>query len=160
MNLYTLAINYKQVQEMIEDGADYEVIKDTLEAIQEGIQDKAQNVALLVKNINADVEAIKTEEKRLSERRKALENKSTKLKDYLKEQMEFCGIERIKSTIVSIGIQKNPPTLNIADNADIPEEYYRQREPEIDKRKLMQDVKEGFEFDGVAISQTTGVRIR
>jgi hypothetical protein len=160
MNLYTLAINYKQVQEMIEDGADYEVVKDTLQSIEESIQDKSQNIALLIKNINADTEAIKVEEKRLSERRKALENKSTRLKDYLKEQMEFCGVDRIKSTIVSIGIQKNPPVLNIQDGADIPEEYYRQRDPEIDKRKLMQDIKEGFEFDGVTITQTTGVRIR
>lgn len=67
-------------------------MEDTLQAIEESIQDKAQNIALLIRNLEADTEAIKLEEKRLADRRRAVENNCKSLKDYLYQQMILLGV--------------------------------------------------------------------
>ncbi|MFA2689216.1 siphovirus Gp157 family protein, partial [Bacillus cereus] len=80
MKLYDLCSNYRELQMMIEDGVDPSSVADTLQAIEESIQDKAQNIALLIKNLEADTEAIKLEEKRLADRRRSVENNCKSLK--------------------------------------------------------------------------------
>ncbi|EJQ61519.1 hypothetical protein IG7_05469 [Bacillus cereus HuA2-4] len=54
MKLYDLTNNYRELQMMIEDGVDPSALEDTLQAIEESIQDKAQNIALLIRNLEAD----------------------------------------------------------------------------------------------------------
>jgi hypothetical protein len=44
---------------MIEDGVGPSALEGRLQAIEESIQDKAQNLALLIRNLEADTEAIK-----------------------------------------------------------------------------------------------------
>lgn len=48
MKLYELTSNYRELQMMIEDGADPSALADTLQAIEESIQDKVQNTALVI----------------------------------------------------------------------------------------------------------------
>lgn len=160
MKLYELTSNYRELQMMIEDGVDPSALADTLQAIEESIQDKVQNTALVIRNLEADVDAIKAEEKRLAERRKAIENNCKGLKDYLYQQMVATDIKRIKGTIVTVGIQKNPASLNIEPDAVIPPEYTIHQEPKVDKKALLEAVKNGFQWDGITLRQSEGVRIR
>lgn len=160
MKLYELTSNYNELQMMIEDGVDPSVLEDTLQAIEESIQDKAQNIALLIKNIEADVDAIKLEEKRLADRRKAAENNCKSLKDYLYQQMTLLEVKRIKGTIVTVGIQKNPASLDIAPDAVIPPEYMIPQEPKVDRKTLLAAVKDGMRWNGITLKQGESVRIR
>ncbi|MFA2606270.1 siphovirus Gp157 family protein [Bacillus cereus] len=160
MKLYDLCSNYRELQMMIEDGVDPSSVADTLQAIEESIQDKAQNIALLIKNLEADTEAIKLEEKRLADRRRSVENNCKSLKDYLYQQMTLLEVKRIKGTIVTVGIQKNPASLNIEPDAVIPPEYTIHQEPKVDKKALLEAVKNGFQWDGITLRQSEGVRIR
>ncbi|EJR96901.1 hypothetical protein S3E15_02733 [Bacillus mycoides] len=59
MRLYDLTNNYNEVKMMIEDGVGPSALEGRLQAIEESIQDKAQNLALLIRNLEADTEAIK-----------------------------------------------------------------------------------------------------
>lgn len=79
MNLYNLTGQFLNIQNMITDGVDPEVIQDTLEAVEEAIEQKALNTAYIIKSIEGNVETIKIEEKRLAARRRALENNAKKL---------------------------------------------------------------------------------
>ncbi len=160
MRLYELTNNWNELQMMIEDGVDPSALADTLQAIEESIQDKVQNTALVIRNLEADVDAIKAEEKRLAERRKAIENNCKGLKDYLYQQMTATDLKRIKGTIVTVGIQKNPASLDIAEDANIPVDYYEQQAPKLKKKELLVAVKNGLEVEGVAIKQSESVRIR
>jgi hypothetical protein len=56
---------------------------DTLEGIEGEFECKAESVAQYIKELNAEAEAIKAEEKKLSARRKAKENAAIRMKDYL-----------------------------------------------------------------------------
>lgn len=151
MKLYELTSNYRELQMMIEDGVDPSALADTLQAIEESIQDKVQNTALVIRNLEADVDAIKAEEKRLAERRKAIENNCKGLKDYLYQQMVATDLKRIKGTIVTVGIQKNPASLDIAEDAVVPPEYMIPQPPKVDKKLLLKMECNGMELHYVRV---------
>lgn len=89
MKLYELAVQFRELQDMLEDeNVDVEVIQNTLEGIEFEFTEKVENIAKLIKGLEAEEKAIKEEEERLSKRRKALENKREWLKQYLMENMQ------------------------------------------------------------------------
>ncbi|WP_413575365.1 siphovirus Gp157 family protein [Bacillus thuringiensis] len=147
MKWYELTSNYRELQMMIEDGLDLSTLSDTLQAIEEIIPDKVQNTALIIRNLEVDVDAIKAEKKRLADRRKAIEHNCKSLKDYLYQQMTATDLKRIKGTIVTVGIQKNPASLDIEPDTVIPLEYTIHQEPKIDKKALLAAVKNEFQWD-------------
>ncbi|EMA6344340.1 siphovirus Gp157 family protein [Bacillus cytotoxicus] len=160
MKLYELTTSFNQLQQMIEDGADPEVINDTLQSISEAIEDKVQGAALLIRNIEAQVEVIKGEENRLAERRKSFENNCKNIKDYLYHQMVAVDKRRIKGALITVGIQKNPASLDIAEDAVIPTEYMIPQDPKVDKKALLLAIKNGMKWDGISLKQGESVRIR
>lgn len=156
--LYELTDDFKQVQQMIEEG--YEGLEDTLESIELAIEDKLENIARLIKNIEGDIAAFKAEEKRLAERRKTLENEVKNLKQYAEEQLKATGEKKIKAGTFTFAIQKNPPSVRITDEELIPKEYYVPVDPKLDKTKLKNLLKEGEKIPGVELVQGEGLRIR
>lgn len=60
MKLYELTENYNRVLDLANDpDVDPQVIEDTLGAIEGAIEGKAENIAKLIKCIDADVNALK-----------------------------------------------------------------------------------------------------
>lgn len=90
MKLYELTDEYAKLMEMMEeDGEDNQALQDTLEMIGLDIADKADGYGMVLKNVEAEVKAIRDEEKRLANRRRVLENNSERLKLRLKKALEF-----------------------------------------------------------------------
>ncbi|MCR2678844.1 siphovirus Gp157 family protein, partial [Salmonella enterica] len=79
--------------------------------IDEVIDDKAENIAKVLKELDGQTLAISAEIKRLQERKATLENNSRNLKGYLQAEMEKVGKEKIKTELFSISIQNNPPSV-------------------------------------------------
>jgi transcriptional regulator of heat shock response len=158
MKLYELAQNYANLLEMSEE-MDPEVLKDTLSSIQEEIEDKAENIAKLIRNLEADAKIIREEEKRLAERRQSIEKKIDYLKQYLQEQLEVAGLQKVKRPTITVAIQNNPPSVEIADENLIPSDY-KIPQFKIDKKSIMERLKNGEEIPGCSLKQTKGVRIR
>jgi uncharacterized protein YlxW (UPF0749 family) len=160
MKLFELTEQYQKLLSMVDDECDIQAIQDTLEGIEGMIADKAESIAKLIKSIEADIEAIQAEEKRLYDRRKALENRRNSIKEYLETQLISAGIDKVKGTLFTISIQNNPPSVNIQDDATVPEKYYIPQPPKLDKRALLDDLKAGAVYEGIEMIQTKGVRIR
>ena len=158
MNLYELTDSYQKILQRIEDGG--EGLEDTLESITDAIEEKADGYGKVIKNIEAQIEAIKNEEKRLADRRKSLELSVKRLKDSLYESMKLTETKRIKSELFTFNIQNNPPSLNIEKEDAIPFEYYQPQAPKLDKKELLNAIKNGLEIEGVSIKQGEGLRIR
>ena len=86
MNLYELSLAFQEVQNM---DLDPEVMKDTLDSIEDAIESKAENIAKLVRNLESDVSAYKEEEDRLKNENVKLQRIKVKwLKTYLERQHE------------------------------------------------------------------------
>lgn len=159
MKLYELTESYINVLEKAEE-LDEQTLKDTLEAIEEAIEDKVENTAKLIVCLEADAKAIKEEERRLKERRQRLEAKIDRIKDYLKEQLELAGIDKVKRPTITVSIQNNPPKAVIVDEKSIPHEYIIPQPAKIDKRAILQKLKEGENIPGAVMVQERGVRIK
>ena len=157
MNLYELSVAFQEVQNM---ELDPEVMKDTLDSIEDAIENKAENIAKLVRNLESDVSAYKEEEDRLKTKRQAAENKVKWLKTYLEDNMKLTGKTKFKSGMFNFSIQKNPASVNITDERIIPDEFLIQQPPKVDKTSLKEALKSGIEVPGAELKQTEGLRIR
>lgn len=157
MNLYELSDAYKQIQTMIEEGQ--EGLDDTLESLDDAIEDKAVGYAKVMKNLEGQAKAIKEEEKRLSERRKSLENNVKRLKESLQEAMIYNDKKKIKTDLFNFNIQKNPPTARITDEELLPKRFYIEQQPKLDKKNLIKELKES-EIPGAELVQKESLRIR
>lgn len=157
MNLYELSMAFQEVQNM---DLDPEVMKDTLDSIEDAIENKAENIAKLIRNLESDVAAYKEEEDRLKTKRQATENKVKWLKTYLEDNMKLTGKTKFKSGMFNFSIQKNPASVNILDERIIPKEFLISQLPKIDKTALKDVLKTGVEVPGAELKQTEGLRIR
>lgn len=157
MNLYELSLAFQDVQNM---DLDPEVMKDTLDSIEDAIESKAENIAKLIRNLESDVSAYKEEEGRLKTKRQSAENKVKWLKTYLEDNMKLTGKTKFKSGMFNFAIQKNPASVNIVDEKAIPEEFLIQQPPKVDKTSLKEILKRGIEVPGAELKQTEGLRIR
>ena len=157
MNLYELSVAFQEVQNM---DLDPEVMQDTLDSIEDAIENKAENIAKLVRNLESDVAAYKEEEDRLKTKRQSTENKVKWLKTYLEDNMKLTGKTKFKSGMFNFSIQKNPASVNITDEKAIPEEFLIQQPPKVNKTSLKEILKRGIEVPGAELKQTEGLRIR
>lgn len=160
MKLFELTEQYQKLLSMVDDECDIQAIQDTLEGIEGMIADKAESIAKLIKSIEADEQAIKAEEDRLKARREALKNRRESIKEYLQNQLISAGIDKLKGTMFTVSIQNNPPSVQIAEGAKVPEKYLIPQEAKVDKRTLLDDLKAGAVYEGIEMIQTKGVRIR
>lgn len=158
MKLYELAQNYAQLLEMAEE-MESDALVDTLEALQGEIEEKAENIAKLIKNLEADAKIIKEEEQRLADRRRSIESKVTRLKEYLQQQLEVAGLQKVKRPTITVAIQANPPSVEISDEKLIPSEFMIPQY-KVDKKSILERLKNGEEIPGAKLVQGRGVRIR
>ena len=163
MKLYQLTENYQNLWELVEDETiDLSIVETALKTVEGAIQEKAQNLAVFIKSLGADIEIIKTEEKRLADRRKALENKQAGIKNYLQSQLEIAKLDKIKTPVITVAIQNNPPAVKIIDEAIIPAQY-KTIIPQtfaIDKKTMTDDIKKGINVPGAELTQGRSLRIR
>lgn len=161
MKLYELTENYNRVLDLANDpDIDPQVLTDTLEAIEGAIEHKAENIAKLIKCIDADVNALKEEEQRLASKRKALENRKSSIKQYLEMQLSKAGLKKIKGKIFTVALQDSPPSVFVEDESMIPEQYWIPQNPVLDKKSILQALKNNANIPGVSLQQTKSLRIR
>lgn len=159
--MYELTEDFKAVLQMAYDPeVDEQAIADTLEAIGGEIELKAENTAIIISELDAEADKIRAEEKRLSERRKALESHATRLKDGLYSAMKTTGKEKFKTTLFSFSIGKNPVKLVIDDEQKIPRKYLIPQPPKIDSAKLKEELKAGKVCEYAHLDQSESLRIR
>lgn len=157
MNLYELSQNYLAVQEM---DLDEDILRDTLDSIEETFEDKAENIAKLYRTVEAEEKAFEAEEKRFYAMKKTAANKKQFLKQYLEDNMRLIGKTKFKAGVFNFSIQNNPPSVDIYDETLIPEQYLIEQPAKIDKAGIKELLKQGEEVPGAKLKQTEGLRIR
>lgn len=159
MKLYDLTTQYIQLLDLAEN-VEEDVFQDTLSAIQEAIEDKAENIGKFIRCLESDVKALKEEEQRLADRRRTLENRITSVKEYLQNQMEVAGLDKIKRPTITVSIQNNPPSLDVMDEALIPADYLVPQPSKIDRKAILTALKDGLVIEGCSIKIGRSVRIK
>lgn len=163
-SIYELTDDFLRIQEMMEDPElDPQTLADTLEAIEGELEIKAENYAKVMKNLEGDIVAIKAEIDRLTAKKRAIENNIKNMKATLQNVMEVTGKTKFKTDLFSFGIQKNAPSvvIDVEDVRDIPEDYLKFKEPEVDKTAIKDAINNGVDLSGIAhLEQSQSLRIR
>lgn len=162
-NIYELTQDYLKIMSMMEDPElDPQTLADTLEAVEGALEVKAENYAKIIKNLEGDIAAIKSEVDRLSEKKRTIENNIKNMKATLQGSMEITGKTRFKTGLFSFGIQKNAPSVVVDTNINnLPPEFLKFREPEVNKTKLKEAIMNGENLEGFAhLEQSESLRIR
>ena len=106
---------------------------------------------------------MKTEEKRISDMRKALENRNNKFKEYVKECMQNSGFTKIDTGLGSLSIAKSPISVEIENENEVPSEFKQEViTVKIDKKAIADNFKATGEVpNGVVIhADNTNLRIK
>lgn len=160
MNLFELTENYVKFFTEFENADEVtEEMQEMADNLNVEIEEKCDNYGKMIRNLEADVEAFKNQEKIFNEKRKSAENKVKWLKQNLQASMELQGRKKVKTDLFNFNIQKNAPSLEITDEKNIDDSYYR-IERILNKRELLNDIKERLIVDGVELKQTESLRIR
>lgn len=160
MRLYELTQSYQDILDLAESAEDNSHLLDALNTLEDEIDTKFENIGKVVRSLESDTDSIDTEIKRLQEKKKAIESNKRNLKQYVENEMQKLGTDKIKTSLFSFGIQANPPSLDIIDDEYIPEEFYTAQQPKLNKRELLNAIKNGDVIKGVEIKQSEGLRIR
>ena len=160
--LYELNEIYNNIWDLVsDDEIDVDTLEKALTDVEDNINSKADNIAKLIKGIDIDVVGLKAEEKRIADRRKALENKQSNIKLYLENQLKMMEIDKLKTTLFSFNIQNNPPSVKFINEDLIPQEYKTVvTTTSISKKDILAAIKEGIEVEGAEMVQTRSIRIR
>ena len=90
---------------------------DTLTALEGEFDAKAENIAVYIKNMSAEVKALKAEEDALRLRRKAFEKSVERMKAYLLGSMHAVGRLKIDMPRARLNIRKNAESLVVENDA-------------------------------------------
>jgi Siphovirus Gp157 len=170
MNLYQLNNQYLQLLNLA-DELDPETLADTLESIQEPIEEKMENIVYLIRSFEAETEHIKSEMDRLSKMKQTRENKVKQLKQMLFDSVNVVGVESGKNKNKKVAFKGNPfiksltiqdyQGVELLDEKAIPSEYKEVKTVEsIDKKTILKELKEGKEIEGATIKISQSVVIR
>lgn len=167
MKLYELADAYRECMDAIESGeVPEEAIADTLESINVMLEDKADNIACMIKNLTAEAEAIKAEETRLAERRKAKERQIDRIKTYLSDTLLNSGHTKIETARNKISFRSSESVVVDDDDEFImwAEENYdallTYPMPKIDKTAIKTALKRGEMVVGARIEKKQNIQIK
>lgn len=158
--LYELKSEYIQLREMAGDpDISPEALRDTMEAINGELEDKADGYAKVIRELEAEEAGLDTEIKRLQARKSAVSGNKGRIKDALESAMRETGKLKFKTALFSFGIQKNPPSVAILSE-NIPLDYLVVPDPQPDKKRILAELKAGALFDWAELKQTEALRIR
>lgn len=166
MTLYEYADQYRYLLDQVESGEYTEDdVKDTLEAIGICTAEAVEQVGKIILEADAGTAALKAEEDRVKTRRMALERKEAALKEYLKNALEMMGERKVKTPLITVSIRKNPDSVQLTPQfvqwATISgrDDLLRYKEPEPDKRKILEALKAGDKLPAVIV-HSEGVTVR
>lgn len=161
MTLYELNEKYQQLLDMVESGdVDPQTLADTMEAVEGEIEDKLEGCACIVKQMEADAVSLKTEEDRLTARRKSLENNTKRMKEYMQLIMIQIGKPKVKTRLFNMNIQKNPASAEILDIDNVPSGFWTVPAPTVNKSAVRDYLKENGDQEWAKLVQTESLRIR
>lgn len=137
------------------------VITDTLESIVLDFEDKAIQIAAVIKTMNAEAEAIKQAMKPMADRAKAIESRADNLKAYLLHNMQAVGTKQIKSPWLVLNVQASSPSLNVFDEKKVPDRFKHEAVVvNIDKATIKLLLKDGGAVDGCELVKGEYLRIK
>ena len=118
---------------------------------------KIENCLLFVKNMNAEAEMIKAEIDNLTARMKACKAKAEWCKNYVANALAG---EKFKTAKVSVTYRKSEAVELQGLIIDVPNQYLKFKEAELDKTAVKKAIKAGEEVPGCVLVERSNIVIK
>ena len=153
MKLYECVAEYRQqLDALAELDLDATTYSDTLESIQGPVQDKLRAVIAYSLDLEIEATGAAAASKRMKERADSLDNRVKWLREYALRAMEATGLSEISTDEWAAKVAKKPPSVVIAEGAELPAEYIRTTvKTEPDKAALKAALTAGAVVLGVSL---------
>lgn len=140
---------------------------DTLTSIEGEFNEKAENVAVYIKNLTADINEMKAEEKRLKSRRVSAENQVERMKKYLINSMQAIGVKKISMPRARITLRLNAESVVIENEKALidwamrhDETILKYQEPEPKKTDIKELLRMGEKIPFARLERKESVTIK
>lgn len=154
MKLYEIANEYQQLLNLANAGEiDSDAVRDTLESLSAEFDDKARNCMMIVRQLEANSAAIKSEIDRLKALQSSVDNSAESLKDYIKQNMESTGRDKLDLGLFKLTLKAPAISVDVIDADSIPGEYWRviPETSAVDKPLIAKMLKLGKEIPGAKL---------
>ena len=131
-----------------------------LDELKEDRKQKLDNIGAFIKNLEADVVAMKEEQKKLGERIKSKANKIERLKAYVSSNLIKNGDSKFETARVLYSFRKSE-SVNILDKSKLPKKFFVKKiEFEPDKKAIGEALKSGQSVKGAEILVKQNLQIK
>ena len=130
--------------------------EERLNELQMERNEKLEKVALWIKELNAEADALKAEKQAFADRQKAAENKAESLKKWLADALAG---EKFKTTKVMVSFRKTK-SVEVADIFALDENYVKYSEPTADKAAIKNAIEAGEIVKGAQLVEGTSISIK
>jgi len=160
MNLYTLTTEAKMIASLLET----EELTSELEAMlvinQQELSEKSINYAKVIRNLEADSDAIDNEIKRLKAMKEAKDRAIDRMKEAVREAMLASGIDTIDSSLFKLSLRRSE-SVEVVNIDQLPENLIVVKKTvSADKVKIKEAIKNGIPVEGAVLLENFNLSIK
>ena len=149
---------------MFDDGCSDDELNEALaiiDSIEGDFNAKAVNVAMYIRNLKAEEDAISEAKKAMDAREKAIKNKRESLTAYLLNQMLLTETKQVKCPYFVISTRLNPASVKIDGNTVLPDSLLLPPKPrDPDKKAIKEMLEQGMVIDGCRLERSQSLSIK
>src|SRR5262245_62265675 len=153
MSLDFAAIHYRTIRDRLAE--DPQIDEQTLADTVEGLTDLHEILTAIIRAALTD-EALATGLKgRIAEmegRLSSLQDRAAKRRQIAKDVMVELDLKKLAASDFTASIRPGMPALMVIDEAAVPSIYWEPREPRLNRQELANELRQGAEIAGVALS--------
>ena len=129
---------------------------EALNALHMAFEEKAENIAMFIRNLDAEAAALKEQIGIFTARKRATENK----RDSLKEYLAYCLQGKpFKTSRVKVSFRKSE-SVKVTAQEQIPETYLVYSAPTVDKAGIKKALKSGENVPGCVLEVKQNIQVK
>lgn len=129
---------------------------EALNDLKMAFDEKAENIAMFIRNLDAEAAALKEQKNIFAARQKAAENKRDSLKEYLAMCLQG---KPFKTDRVKVSFRKSE-SVKVTAQEQIPETYLVYSAPAVDKVGIKKALKAGETVPGCVLEEKQNIQVK
>jgi hypothetical protein len=160
---FELAAQYRRLAEILaEQHDDPQVIADTLDSISGPLDERLENLAKMVRNVETAARGVEQTMASLETRHAALSRAAERGRRLIQELMRTAERDKVTTALFTLALRKNPPVVVIDRESELPPEFLVQHQappPTPDKKAIAATLKAGTPVPGAHAEQRVRLEI-
>jgi hypothetical protein len=176
ITLYEMTDAYQRIRDLAEtEGDEVADWATSLADIAEAMETKVGNMAHLVREWRAESGVYADEAKRISARQQAIDARIKRLEWMMQTAMQELGVDKVGNGTLTVRLQNSPPSVEVVDESIIPSTFKRAKldmslsdlpegleylaEVSVNRRAVLDALKDGAEVQGTRVVQNQHIRL-